>query len=445
VKSFDAPGRPPLPKPPIAKLTEPLRRFLEVESASGVLLVLCTGIALALANSVYAHEYHDFWEMHLRVGIGEFNLDKSLHFWVNDALMTLFFFVVGLEIKRELVAGELSSAKKAALPAIAALGGMIAPAALYLSLQYGQEGERGWAIPMATDIAFVVGVLAVFGKRISLGLKVFLLALAIVDDIGAILVIALFYSGTPDWIALAVATGGFGLCYFFNQLGVRSVNIYILLGIVIWIATLKSGVHPTIAGVLLGLLTPSSAWIGHATLKDAVADVLMRVTEDSDYQAEDADYRRLEFAARESISPLERLEGELHPWVAFLIMPIFALANAGVEVKTSAVTDPIALAVAIGLFIGKPLGIFGLSWLAIALGLASLPTGMNRRQLFAAGCLGGIGFTMSLFIAALGLPEQHLDAGKIGILAGSIASMVVGSLLIYLSVRNKLNPAHDRL
>lgn len=435
-KSIDAPGRPPLPQGRIHALTRPLRRFLAVESASGIVLVICTAIALALANLPTAHAYHAFWETHLRVGAGGWGIDEPLHFWVNDALMTLFFFVVGLEIKRELVAGELSTPKKAALPVIAALGGMVVPAGLYLLFQYGQPGERGWGIPMATDIAFVVGLLAVFGQRVPLGLKVFLLALAIVDDIGAILVIAMAYSGSPEWFALAAAAAGLALCSGLNRLGVRTVGVYLVVGVCVWYAVLCSGVHPTIAGVLLGLLTPTSVWVGRATLQDTVRDVLTRMTQEDDHSAHGIDFNRLEFAARESRAPLERLEGAFHPWVAFVIMPAFALANAGVAVRPAAVADPIAVAVAVGLVVGKPIGIFAFSFAAVRLGLAALPAGVTWRMVFAAGCLGGIGFTMSLFVAGLGLSADHLDAGKVGILAGSLLSAVIGSTLLVLSLKS---------
>ncbi len=429
------PDRPPLPTGPIHRLARPVQKFLAIESASGVVLVACTAVALAAANSPWAAGYHDFWETHLRVGVGRLALDEPLHFWVNDALMTLFFFVVGLEIKRELVAGELSTARKAALPVIAALGGMLVPAGIYLALRWGRPGERGWGIPMATDIAFVVGVLALFGPRVPFGLKIFLLSLAIADDVGAILVIAAAYSGSPNWVALGLAAAGFGLTYGLNRLGVRTVSVYVVVGAAIWLAVLHSGVHPTIAGVLLGLLTPSSAWVGQTTLREAVADVLMRVSEEHEYEAEDADFRRLEFAARESISPLERLETALHPWVGFVIMPVFALANAGVEIRLAGVTDPIAVAVALGLVVGKPVGIVGFSLLAVKLGLAQLPTGVNWRMLAGAGCLGGIGFTMSLFIAGLALPEGQLDAGKVGILMGSVTSAVLSSVVLLLGLR----------
>ncbi len=430
------PGRPPLPRGPIHELARPIRRFLAIQSASGVVLLACTVVALALANSPAAGAVHDFWETHLRVGVGRFALDEPLHFWVNDALMALFFFVVGLEVKRELVHGELSTGRKAALPVIAALGGMLVPAAIYLSLRWGRPGERGWGIPMATDIAFVVGVLAVFGRRVPAGLKIFLLSLAIADDVGAILVIAAAYSGSPDWVALGTAAAGFGLIYGLNRVGVRTVGVYAVAGVGVWLAVLNSGVHPTIAGVLLGLMTPSWVWVGPATLRDAVADVLVRVS-DGDGGAEDADFRRLEFAARESIPPLERLETDLHPWVGFVIMPVFALANAGVAIRPAAVDDPIAWAVVLGLVVGKPVGIVGFSYLAVRLGLAQLPTGVNWKVMAGGGCLGGIGFTMSLFIAHLALPEQYHDAGKVGILLGSLTSALLGSAVLLLGLPKK--------
>jgi NhaA family Na+:H+ antiporter len=284
---------------------------------------------------------------------------------------------------------------------------------------------------MATDIAFVVGVLAIFGRRIPFGLKIFLLALAIVDDIGAILVIAIAYTGSPDWNALALAASGLGLCYVLNRMGVRAVSVYFVVGAGVWLATLQSGVHPTIAGVMLGLLTPAAAFVGRATL----LDVLEAARNGTDGNPNRADMARLEFAVREAVSPLERLEGALHPWVAFLIMPLFALSNAGVEVKLESLTEQTALAVGIGLVAGKPLGIFLFSILAVKLRLAELPNGVTWPMMLAAGCLGGIGFTMALFVAQLAFVGHHelLDAGKIGILTGSLASTLLGSTLLFLS------------
>jgi NhaA family Na+:H+ antiporter len=413
----------------------PFVRFLHVESASGFVLLACTVLALVLANSPWAAAYAEFWQTRCGISAGSFELSKPLLLWVNDGLMTTFFFVVGLEIKRELVAGELRDPRKAALPVMAALGGMVAPALIYIALQHGQPGEPGWGIPMATDIAFVVGFLAVLGPRVPLGLKILLLSLAIADDIGAVIVIAVFYSSNIVFPMLGIAALGFGLTFFFNHIGIRRLPLYVIIGAAIWFAFLKSGVHPTVAGVLLGLLTPASAWVGDRSLIDVVADTLNRLRGDQDGQPEHHHkplLGELERAARESTSPLERLETGLHPWVAFLIMPVFALANAGVSVQLEAITHPVALAVAAGLLIGKPLGILAFSWVAVRIGLARLPTGVDWKVMLGAGCLAGIGFTMSLFIAALALDGTLLDAGKIGTLTGSAMSAGLGCVLLVL-------------
>jgi NhaA family Na+:H+ antiporter len=412
---------------------KPFARFLQVESASGAVLLVCTAAALLTANSLWAGRYAGFWNTHFRIGLGPWPLDESLLHWVNDVLMTIFFFVVGLEIKRELVAGELRDPKKAALPIMAALGGMVAPATIYLLLQGGQSGESGWGIPMATDIAFVVGFLALLGRRVPLGLKILLLSLAIADDIGAVLVIAIFYSTEVSFAALGFAALGFAAIFCLNRIGVRPVSIYFIVGAGIWLAFLKSGVHPTVAGVLLGLLTPASAWFHDDAFYHVAKDVLHRLQTDDEERRETDRNRmidQLAYAAREAISPLERLETALHPWVAFVIMPLFALANGGVRVEPAAFTHPVALAVAAGLVLGKPLGILLFSWGAVRWGMARLPSGVNWKVMLGAGCLAGIGFTMSLFIAGLALEGELLDAGKIGTLSGSATSAIVGSLLL---------------
>jgi Na+:H+ antiporter, NhaA family len=421
-----------LPQTPVQRLVRPFVRFMHIESASGVVLLACTAVALFLANSRWAEAYDAFWHTHLSISVGNWTLNESLAHWVNDALMTIFFFVVGLEIKRELVDGELQEPKKAALPIMAALGGMIAPAAIYLSMQYGTEAESGWGIPMATDIAFVVGFLALLGKRAPLGLKILLLALAIADDIGAVLVIALFYSTDIALFPLGLAAGGFALVYLFNCIGVRTVTVYVITGAAIWLAFFYSGIHPTVAGVILGLMTPGGAWLGQTTLREAIADAIDRLDGVRDRPQETTLASELKMTVLESVSPLERLETALHPWVAFAIMPLFALANAGVPIEPSAFGHPVALAVAAGLVFGKPLGIVAFSWLAVRLGLASLPSGINWLAMVGAGCLAGIGFTMSLFVAALALEGALLDAGKIGILVGSAVSAVAGLVLLWL-------------
>jgi NhaA family Na+:H+ antiporter len=429
-----------LPHAPVRKWVRPFVRFLAIESASGVVLLICTVIALILANSSAADAVDHFWHTHVGVYFGDWKFDLSFAHWINDALMAIFFFVVGLEIKRELVDGELREWRKAALPVMAAAGGMIVPAAIYLALQYGRPGEGGWGIPMATDIAFVVGFLALLGKRVPLGLKILLLALAIVDDIGAVLVIAVFYTSDIVWSALGFAAGGFVITTILNRIGVRTVPIYVVVGAGIWLAFLVSGVHPTVAGVMLGLLTPASAWVGEARLTDVIRHARDRMENPREWH--DAPDRvfvldQLRVAARESSSPLERLETGLHPWVAFGIMPVFALANAGVRIDPAVATDAVAMAVAAGLVLGKPIGIVAFSWIAVRLGIAELPTGVNWKAMIGAGCLAGIGFTMSLFIAGLAFEEEPtlLAAAKIGTLGGSVISAVLGFTLLIMSLR----------
>jgi Na+:H+ antiporter, NhaA family len=424
----------PLTATPIRRLTEPLARFLKIESASGIVLIACTAAALALANSPWARAWEAFWHIDIHLAVGSWKLQASLAHWVNDGLMTIFFFLVGLEIKRELVDGELQSVKKAALPIIAALGGMLIPAGIFLLLQNGGEGQRGWGIPMATDIAFAVGVLTLLGRRVPSGLKIFLLALAIADDIGAIVIIALFYSTAIQTSSLGLAALGIIVVFAMNRLGVRSIVAYSLAGAGTWLAMYSSGIHPTIAGVVLGLMTPGRAWIAGESLVETLLDAVDRLDGQID-RTPSQDHSRLvgELAttARETISPLERLEHSLHPWVAFAIMPIFALANAGVVLQPAVASHGVALAVAAGLVLGKPLGILLFSWFAVRSGVAQLPSGVSWSAILGAGCLGGIGFTMSLFIGGLALEGMLLEAGKIGTFAGSFISAVLGFCLLF--------------
>lgn len=429
------------PVAPVERWLVPVKRFLHIEAASGGVLLACTVVALILANSPLAKDYASLWKMPVVLTLGGFTLAGDLgHLIVTDGLMTIFFFVVGLEVKREIVSGELRDPRKALLPVLAAVGGVLAPAGVYLALQWGQPGQRGWAIPMATDIAFVVGFLALFGNRVPFGLKIFLLTLAIVDDIVAVLIIALAFTETIVGEWLVVALIGFGLTYGFNRIGVRSIPVYILIGAVIWLSFLKAGIHPTVAGVLLGLLTPASAWIGHGTLTELLTEK-WNLLQDHDPAAEQLpfDVQRLQYAARESIPPLHRLEMTLHPWVAFVIMPIFALANAGVVLQPSALADPVALAVCAGLAIGKPLGISVFCLLAVRLGITRLPVGVTWSMLVAGAFLAGIGFTMALFLNALAFPGPDFvvkeAAGKIGVLAGSLISAVIGLGLMWHAVR----------
>ena len=423
------------PSSMIARLTDPFIRFFHVEAAGGLVLLVCTLLALAMGNSPWAAEVASFWHMPIGITIGDTGIHMSLHHWINDGLMTVFFFLVGLEIKRELVHGELRNPRNAVLPAAAALGGMVVPAAIYLVLEHGKPGADGWAIPMATDIAFVVGFLALLGKRVPFSLKILLLTLAIIDDLGAVFVIAVAFTEKISLPMLELAAGGFGITLLCRWLGVRAITIYVFIGAGIWLAVLKSGVHPTVAGVLLGLLTPSRPWLAERSLLKVLGGTSDRLRQDHDGEQELEHYeeaaRLLGDTARETISPLDRLETALHPWVAFVIMPVFALANAGVHLNLPALADPVAIAVAVGLVLGKPLGIVGFSAVAVKLGLAKLPDGVGWKVMTGAGCLAGIGFTMSLFIGGLALDGELLEAGKIGTLAGSAVSAVLGCALLW--------------
>jgi NhaA family Na+:H+ antiporter len=424
--------RPILPPDPIDRWLGPLEHFLHVEAASGVVLLACTLIALVVANSSLGPGYLAFWRTKLTVGVGSFEMSYSLKHWIDDALMAIFFFVVGLEVKREIVLGELRELKRAALPIAAALGGMIAPAAIYLALQHNRPAAHGWGIPMATDIAFVVGCMAVMSARVPSSLRVLLLSLAIADDIGAILVIAIGYTAHIQWLELAAGVGGLALVLVLRGIGVRSFVVYTLVGALVWIAFHESGVHATIAGVALGLLTPAQSRVSAASSRLLIERAAEAVKSGEWEHERDRVERlgRFRWAARETVSPLEFLERTLHPWVGFAIMPVFALANAGVVLVPADVSDPVAIAVAAGLVIGKPLGIVSVSWIAVRAGLARLPDEIGWRTLAAGGCLSGIGFTMALFIAGLALDPAQLDAAKVGILAGSAVSGILGMGLL---------------
>jgi NhaA family Na+:H+ antiporter len=420
-----------LPDRPVERWMTPVRRLLHIEAASGVFLLFCTVVALVLANSPWSDAYVRFWKTPVVVSIGGLSLSDTLgHLIVNDMLMTIFFFVVGLEIKQEIVAGELRDPRQAILPIFAAAGGMIVPAAVYLALQWGEPGQRGWAIPMATDIAFVVGFLALFGRRAPLGLKILLLALAIVDDLGAVLIIAIVFSKSIAWGWIATAVAGFLVVTLLNRIGVRKIGAYVVVGMVIWFSLMEAGIHPTVGGVMLGVMTPASAWVGDKSLAEVLREAVQRISCDDD----SVSAQHVEFAARESISPLQRLHEALHPWVAFAIMPAFALANAGVPLDLASIREPVALAVAAGLTIGKPAGIVLFSLFAVRLGFAKLPKGVSWPVLAGGACLAGIGFTMSLFLNALAFPEGEYAAlaagGKIGTLLGSVASAVLGGILL---------------
>ena len=428
-------------KTPIEKITYPIQEFLHQEASGGILLIIATVIALAWANSPFAESYHHLWHTYLSIDLGGIGLKYSLHHWINDGLMVIFFFVVGLEIKRELLVGELSSVKKAALPIAAALGGMIFPALIYTIFNLGTEGASGWGIPMATDIAFVVGILALLGKRVPLALKIFILALAIVDDLGAVLVIAIFYTSNISFTSLLIAGGFLVLLIAMNRMGVRNLLIYTLVGVGLWLAFLKSGVHATVAGVLLAFTIPVSSRINTKKFKNETESLL----KDFENAGEHGDnvltnsnrlsiIDQIENNCEKILTPLQRFEHGLHPWVSFFIMPVFALANAGVTIGsglTSALTHPVSIGIILGLFLGKQIGIFSFSYLAVKLKLASEPEGVSWKKIYAASVLAGIGFTMSLFIANLAFNSPELlNISKVGILAGSLLSGVVGFIIL---------------
>ena len=436
-----------LPDQPIRRWVAPVRRFLHVEAAGGVSLLACTAAALLLANSPLGSAFHHFWETPVSLGVGSWSLAGELgHLVVNDGLMALFFFVVGLEIKRELMIGELREWRAALLPAVAALGGMVAPMAVYLSLQWEKPGQDGWAIPMATDIAFVVGVMSLLGRRVPFGLKVMILSLAIVDDLGAVLVIAAAFSSGLAYGWLAAAGVGLLLCYSMNRAGVRSVGLYAIVGVYVWYAVYRSGIHPTVAGVALGFLTPTTPWVRESSLFSVLAAAFERLRGEINAPLNDAELRTdladLQFAAREAVPPLQRLEQALHPWVAFGIMPLFALANAGVAVHASGLQNPVALATGLGLVLGKPAGILLFCWVAVKLGLVKLPHGVGWGMMLGGGCLAGIGFTMSLFLTGLSFPavgggeNPHASAAKFGVLLGSVASALLGAAIIWRAGRH---------
>jgi Na+:H+ antiporter, NhaA family len=421
----------------IDRVLRPFQQFARSASSGGIVLLVCTAAALVWANSPWAESYGHVWERKVTLGTPGFGLTLSLHHWINDGLMAVFFFVVGLEIKRELLVGELSTLRNAAFPIAGALGGMLVPATLYAAINAGGPGAAGWGVPMATDIAFALGVLALLGPRVPLALKVFLAALAIVDDIGAVLVIAVFYTAELSLAALGWAAGLLALLVLANQAGVRHPGVYALAGLALWVAVLQSGIHATIAGVLLAMTIPSRTRLDARAFLDRARRAIDRFQEASadsgtiltNTRQQEA-VQQLERACEGAQAPLLKLEEKLHGPVAFVVMPVFALANAGVRLEhdlVSLVAEPISLGVVVGLVVGKPLGITFFAWLAVRAGLAAKPAEVAWQAVHATGWLAGIGFTMSIFIAGLAFPDAGaLTAAKLGILAASLLAGVVG-------------------
>lgn len=438
------PTRHPLPPEawrPAAQLAQlvarPLDRFFRIEAASGIVLIFAAAVALVLANSRSAASYAAFWHAEAGLQIGPWSFHRSLEWVVNDALMAIFFFVVGMEIRREMHDGELSSVRRAALPALAALGGMLAPAGIYLLIASSSQVHSGWGVPMATDIAFAVGVLALLGSRVPPALRALLLALAVIDDLGAIIVIAVFYSGGIQLAGLLVAALGLVGIFVLRSIGTRTYLAYVVPGAVVWAGTYASGVHPTIAGVVVGLITPVRAWMGAESFVSVARDQAQRVADALTFHRPSRSIAKplheVDFARREALSPADHLIEALHPWVAYAIMPLFALANAGVELHGLSLRGPAfeaGLGIVVALVVGKPLGVLLVTWVGLRARLVVLPESLTPVHLVLLGIVAGIGFTMSLFIAQLAFSDAALLAtAKVGVLLASGLAMALGTLV----------------
>jgi Na+:H+ antiporter, NhaA family len=416
----------------------PVARFLRIEAAGGLLMLVGTVAALVWFN-VGASSYETFWHTGAALEIGGFDLDLSLHEWINDGLMTLFFFVVGMEIKREMVSGELRDPRTAALPVIAALGGMAVPAAIYAALNASGDGSSGWGIPMATDIAFAVGIVSLLGSRVPVQLKLFLLTLAVADDLGGIAVIALFYSAGLEPIWLLGAVGMLATMYVLRRLGVWYFPVYVVLGVVAWYFMYRSGVHATIAGVVAGFLTPTKP-LRESVDAEAIADQL-----EGREELTAADVRSASFLIKESVPVNERLTNLLHPWTGFVIIPLFALSNAAIPLNGAALSDAwssrVTWGVALGLLIGKAVGVSGMAWLALATGVARRPIGMNNLHIVGVSLAAGIGFTVAIFITGLSLDALELqNQAKVGIFVASFLA-AVASAFVLIAASKRETPA----
>ncbi|MGD9572198.1 MAG: Na+/H+ antiporter NhaA [Thermoleophilia bacterium] len=427
------------------RVLRPVQQFMRLEASGGIVLLLASIAALVWAN-VATGSYEDFWSTDLTITLGDSTFTEDLMHVVNDGLMVIFFLVVGLEVKRELTVGELSTRQAALLPFFAAVGGMVLPALIYLGVMAGEPGSAGWGIPMATDVAFALAALAALGSRVPTSLVAFLLGVAVIDDIGAILVVAVYYTDTITLGWLALALGALALMALAARLQVRFLGVYVVLGLLAWFATLESGVHATIAGVAIGLLTPVRPFQDPA----AVSAEAVRIAEATDDHPEDPDadagqWRRLSWLAREAVSPLTRVEHGLHLWSSFLVLPLFALANAGIVLDSgsidAATETPVTLAVVLGLVVGKTFGLTLGALVAVRLGLSALPAGVTWRHMLGVGGLAGIGFTVSLFITELAFDDPDtVAAAKLGILVGSIAAAVIGLTLLALAARRRPGP-----
>lgn len=447
----------PYPLEPLfGRIRSPLEQFLRRTSAGGIVLMAATVVALVLATTLGQDAVHHFWEQRIAGETTGIRLDLTLHEWVNDALMAIFFLVVGLELKREMLVGELASMRDAALPVLAAIGGMAIPAAIYAFFNAGTAGSHGWGIPMATDIAFAVGILVMLGKRVPRNLVVFLMALAIADDLGAVLVIALFYTHELSSYALAMSAVIYALLWLMNRAGIRRPLPYGIVGVMLWYTVHASGVHATVAGVLLATVIPVRPFFTPAQFERHIEDLLNALRSDRRDPTTPDDpltNRRMagiaaavERSARAVQSPLQRIEHGLNPWVTFAILPIFALSNAGIDLGSvkwaAALAERTTIGIFLGLALGKVIGIAGASWLGVKLGLCKLPAGVDWRHVVGAAWLGGIGFTMSLFISQLAFDDAALvEQGKLGILLGSLVSAIAGAAWLYVTAARQPKPS----
>ena len=422
-----------------------VERFMHIQASSGIVLLVAAAIALLWANSAFAPSYHALWHMPLSIGFGNLSFSQPLHFWINDVLMTVFFLVVGMEVKREIHEGSLSNPRQAMLPIAAAAGGVLVPAGIYAAFNVGSVGLQGWAIPAATDIAFAVGLLALLGRSIPSNVRIFLLALAIIDDIVAILIIAVFYSDGLDPTGFMVAGVGILMVLALLRMGIGSAFAYVIPGAVLWAGMLMTGAHPTLAGVVLGMMTPVIPVRLRERPSDMLAGFAGELTGRGSTASRDLDemsmhLRSLRLAQREILPPVVRVQQALHPWVAFGVMPIFALANAGITMDgidlSVSGAQWVTVGVILGLVVGKPLGIVWATWLMVRLGFSILPAGVSWAGICLIGLFAGVGFTMSIFIGMLAFIDPNLlGAAKLGVLAGSVIAATLGLLTGFVLIR----------
>lgn len=433
------------PLNPIIRLISPIQQFVSMQALSGLVLLSCSVLALILANSPLADQYEHFWHTEIGFQIGSLKISHSLHHWINDGLMAIFFFVIGLEMKRELLLGELSSKEKVILPVIAAIGGAVVPALIYLIFNVNQAGMDGWGIVMATDIAFVLGIITLLGNRVPASIKIFVLAFAIIDDLIAIVIIAAFYTAEINLTALYAGLGVLAFAFIFKYAGFYHTLVFLLMGIISWFFFLESGIHPTIAGVAMAITVPAMRKIGKKEYPEQVSELInqyqqINPNEKPGKEQQQVIISKIEELSVSTESPLYRLEHLLHPLTSFIIMPVFALANAGISLDSSMIgsmAHPISLGIIMALVLGKPIGIFFSIWATVKSKWAILPSGANWMHIFGMACLGGMGFTLSLFISVLAFKDPVLlGYAKIGVLAGSLVSIIAGVGIFLLNRKN---------